>query len=272
MFKVRVIPCLDIKDGRVVKGVKFIDLVDAGDPVGAARAYDAAGADELCFLDIRASHEDRSTLLSLVRRTAEACFMPLTVGGGVRTVDDVVALLASGADKVLINTAAHTDRSLITRAAEKVGAQAIVVNIDGTRVSPPGAPPRWEVFSHVDHRALAIEAIAYAEEVARLGAGEILVTSKDRDGTRVGYDVELTRRIADAVGVPVIASGGAGTLAHLVAGVREGHASAVLAASMFHFGTFTIGQAKRHLAGAGIPVRMDGVAADGGPATPRDDR
>jgi cyclase len=254
MLKVRVIPCLDIKDGRVVKGVKFIDLVDAGDPVGAARAYDAAGADELCFLDIRASHEDRSTLLSLVRRTAEACFMPLTVGGGVRTVDDVVALLASGADKVLINTAAHADRSLITRAAEKVGAQAIVVNIDGTRVAEPNARPRWEVFSHVGHRPLGIDAVAYA---------------KDNDGTRAGYDVELTRAIADAVGVPVIASGGAGTLEHLVAGVKEGHASAVLAASIFHFGTFTIGEVKRHMAAAGIPMRLDGLAGDGPDAVER---
>jgi imidazole glycerol-phosphate synthase subunit HisF len=264
MLKIRIIPCLDVKDGRVVKGVRFVDLVDAGDPVAAAKAYDAAGADELCFLDIRASHEDRGTLRNLVRRTAEACFMPLTVGGGVRTVDDVVDLLASGADKVLINTAAHADRSLIGRAAEKVGAQAIVVNIDGTRVSPPGAPPRWEVFSHVGHRALPIDAIAYAAEVVRLGAGEILVTSKDRDGTRAGYDVELTRRIADAVAVPVIASGGAGTLAHLVDGVREGHASAVLAASMFHFGLFSIGEAKCHMAAAGIPVRLDGLAAHGG--------
>jgi imidazole glycerol-phosphate synthase subunit HisF len=269
MLKVRVIPCLDIKDGRVVKGVKFVDLVDAGDPVEAARAYDAAGADELCFLDIRASHEDRSTLLSLVRRTAEACFMPLTVGGGVRAVDDVVALLASGADKVLINTAAHADRSLITRAAEKVGAQAIVVNIDGTRVSEPNAPPRWEVFSHVGHRPLGIDAVAYAKEVVARGAGEILVTSKDNDGTRAGYDVELTRAIADAVGVPVIASGGAGTLEHLVAGVEEGHASAVLAASIFHFGILTIGEVKRHMAAAGISVRLDGLAGDGPDAVER---
>lgn len=257
MLKIRIIPCLDVKDGRVVKGVQFVDLVDAGDPVAAAKAYDAAGADELCFLDIRASHEDRSTLLDLVRRTAEACFMPLTVGGGVRSVEDVVSLLASGADKVLINTAAHADRSLITRAAEKVGAQAIVVNIDGTRIAAPNAAPRWEVFSHVGHRSLGIDAVAYAKEAARAGAGEILVTSKDRDGTRAGYDVALTRAIADAVGVPVIASGGAGTLEHLVDGVKEGHASAVLAASMFHFGTFTIGEAKRHMAAAGIPVRRD---------------
>jgi imidazole glycerol-phosphate synthase subunit HisF len=260
MLKVRIIPCLDVKAGRVVKGVQFVDLIDAGDPVEAAKAYDAAGADELCFLDIRASHEDRSTLLDLVRRTAEACFMPLTVGGGVRTVEDVVTLLASGADKVLINTAAHADRSLITRAAEKVGAQAIVVNIDATRVDSPNAAPCWQVFSHVGHRALAIDALAYAEEVALLGAGEILVTSKDRDGTRAGYDVELIRAIADRVGVPVVASGGAGTLEHLVDGVRSGHASAVLAASMFHFGTVTIGAVKRHMAKAGIPVRLDGVA------------
>jgi cyclase len=257
MLKIRIIPCLDVKDGRVVKGVQFVDLVDAGDPVAAAKAYDAAGADELCFLDIRASHEDRSTLRELVRRTAEACFMPLTVGGGVRSVEDVVTLLASGADKVLINTAAHLDRRLITRAAEKVGAQAIVVNIDGTRIDEPGKDPRWEVFSHVGHRSLGIDAVAYAREAVQAGAGELLVTSKDRDGTRAGYDVALTRAIADAVAVPVIASGGAGTLEHLVDGVAQGHASAVLAASMFHFGTFTIAEAKRHMAAAGIPVRRD---------------
>jgi cyclase len=260
MLKIRIIPCLDVKDGRVVKGVKFVDLIDAGDPVAAAKAYDAAGADELCFLDIRASHEHRGTLLDIVRRTAEACFMPLTVGGGVRSVEDVVTLLASGADKVLINTAAHSDRRLITRAAEKVGSQAVVVNIDGTRVTLPNAPPRWEVFSHVGHRAIGIDAIAYAQEVVSLGAGEILVTSKDHDGTRAGYDVGLTCAIADAVSVPVIASGGAGSLDHFVDGVKEGHASAVLAASIFHFGTFTIGQAKRHMAAAGIPVRLDGLA------------
>src|SRR5713101_6609990 len=208
MFKVRVIPCLDVKDGRVVKGVKFVDLIDAGDPVEAAKAYDAAGADELCFLDIRASHENRGTLLDIVRRTAEACFMPLTVGGGVRTVEDVVILLASGADKVLINTAAHTDRGLVSRAAEKVGSQAVVVNIDATRVSSPDEPTRWEVFSHVGHRAIGIDAVAYAREVVSLGAGELLVTSKDQDGTRAGYDIALTRAVADAVPVPVIASGG----------------------------------------------------------------
>ena len=261
MLKIRIIPCLDVKDGRVVKGVQFVDLIDAGDPVEAAKAYDAAGADELCFLDIRASHENRGTLLDIVRRTAEACFMPLTVGGGVRTVEDVVILLASGADKVLINTAAHTDRSLVTRAAEKVGAQAIVVNIDGTRVSAPGEPLRWEVFSHVGHRAIGLDAVAYAREVVSLGAGEILVTSKDRDGTKAGFDLGLTRAIADAVSVPVIASGGAGTLDHLVDGVKQGHASAVLAASVFHFGTFSIGEAKRHLAAAGIPIRLDTLAA-----------
>jgi len=260
LLKIRIIPCLDVKDGRVVKGVKFVDLIDAGDPVAAARAYDAAGADELCFLDIRASHENRATLLDIVRRTAEACFMPLTVGGGVRSVEDVVTLLASGADKVLINTAAHADPDLITRAAQKVGAQAIVVNIDGTRTSPTGAPPHWEVFSHVGHRALGVDAIAYAREAVARGAGELLVTSKDNDGTRAGYDLELTRAIADVVSVPVIASGGAGSLEHLVAGVREGHASAVLAASILHFGTVTISEAKRHMAAAGIPVRLDGLA------------
>jgi imidazole glycerol-phosphate synthase subunit HisF len=257
MFKVRVIPCLDVKDGRVVKGVKFVDLRDAGDPVEAAIAYDAAGADELCFLDIRASHENRGTLLDIVRRTAEACFMPLTVGGGVRAVDDVVILLASGADKVLINTAAHTDRGLVRRAAEKVGSQAVVVNIDGTRVSAPGEPTRWEVFSHVGHRALGIDVVAYAQEVASLGAGELLVTSKDQDGTRAGYDISLTRTIADAVTIPVIASGGAGTLEHLVEGIRDGHATAVLAASIFHFGEHTVRAAKEHMARAGLPMRLD---------------
>jgi cyclase len=260
MLKIRVIPCLDVKDGRVVKGVKFVDLIDAGDPVEAAKAYDAAGADELCFLDIRASHENRGTLLDVVRRTAEACFMPLTVGGGVRTVEDVRILLASGADKVLINTAAHTDRGLVTRAAEAVGAQAVVVNIDGTRVSAANEPPRWEVFSHVGHRTIGIDALAYAQEVVAIGAGELLVTSQDQDGTRAGYDLELTRAIADAVSVPVIASGGAGTLDHLVDGVKIGHASAVLAASVFHYGTFTIGQAKRHMAAAGIAMRLDASA------------
>jgi cyclase len=261
VLKVRIIPCLDVKDGRVVKGVKFVDLQDAGDPVEAAKAYDAAGADELCFLDIRASHENRSTLLDIVRRTAEACFMPLTVGGGVRSVDDVRTLLAHGADKVLINTAAHSNRRLIADAAEAVGSQAVVVNIDGSRVSAPGEHPRWEVFSHVGHRTIGVDAVEYAKEVVSRGAGELLVTSQDRDGTRAGFDLELTRAVADAVRVPVIASGGAGTLDHLVDGVNIGHASAVLAASIFHYGIFTIGQAKQRMAAAGIPVRLDGAPA-----------
>lgn len=252
MFKVRVIPCLDVKDGRVVKGVKFVDLRDAGDPVEAAIAYDAAGADELCFLDIRASHEDRGTMLDVVRRTAEACFMPLTVGGGVRAVEDVITLLASGADKVLINTAIHTDRGLVTRAAERVGSQAVVINIDAKR-----AGSRWEVFSHVGHRTIGIDVLEYAQEVVALGAGEILLTSQDQDGTREGYDVELTRAVADSVTVPVIASGGAGNLDHMVAGIRDGHATAVLASSIFHFGEFTIREAKDHMVRAGLPMRLD---------------
>lgn len=256
MLKTRIIPCLDVKDGRVVKGVNFAALRDAGDPVEAAMAYDKAGADELCFLDIQASHENRSTLLDVVRRTAEVCFMPLTVGGGVRTVEDVRSLMLAGADKVLINTAAHSDRNFITRAAEKVGSQAIVVNIDGTRVSQSNEPPRWEVFAHVGHRSIGIAAVAYAQEVVAHGAGEILVTSKDRDGTRAGYDVALTRAIADVVSVPVIASGGVGKLEHFTQGVTEGHASALLAASVFHFGTFTIAQVKETLKSAGIPVRL----------------
>jgi cyclase len=253
MLRARIIPCLDVKDGRVVKGVRFIDLVDAGDPVEAAMAYDEAGADELCFLDIRASHENRGTLLDIVRRTADVCFMPLTVGGGVRTVEDVVTLLASGADKVLINTAAHADRDLVRRCAEKVGSQAVVINIDGAQVSEN--PARWEVFSHVGHRAIGIDAVAYAREVVALGAGELLVTSKDRDGTGAGYDVALTRAIADAVAVPVIASGGAGVPGHLAEAIRDGHASAVLAASIFHFGRYSIAEAKAALKAAGVPVR-----------------
>jgi cyclase len=253
MLRARIIPCLDVKDGRVVKGVRFIDLVDAGDPVEAAMAYDEAGADELCFLDIRASHENRGTLLDIVRRTADVCFMPLTVGGGVRTVEDVVTLLASGADKVLINTAAHADRDLVRRCAEKVGSQAVVINIDGAQVSEN--PARWEVFSHVGHRAIGIDAVAYAREVVALGAGELLVTSKDRDGTGAGYDVALTRAIADAVAVPVIASGGAGAPGHLAEAIRDGHASAVLAASIFHFGRYSIAEAKAALKAAGVPVR-----------------
>jgi cyclase len=257
MLKVRLIPCLDVKDGRVVKGVNFVNLRDAGDPVEAAKAYDAAGADELCFLDITASHEERAILLDVVMRTAEACFMPLTVGGGVRTVDDVRTLLASGADKVSINTAAVQRRAFVKEAAEKFGEQCIVVAIDAKRVSPAGAVQRWEVFTHGGRNPTGLDAVAYAEEVTALGAGEILLTSMDRDGTKSGYDIALTRAIADAVPIPVIASGGAGTLDHLVEGIRDGHATAVLAASIFHFGEFSIGQAKRHMAEAGLPVRLD---------------
>src|ERR1041385_4505366 len=245
MLKVRIIPCLDVKDGRVVKGVRFVDLVDAGDPVEAAAAYDAAGADELCFLDITASHENRETIFDIVERTAERCFMPLTVGGGVRTTDDIRRLLHAGADKVSVNTAAVDRRQFVAEGADKFGAQCIVVAIDAKRVSQRGAPARWELFTHGGRKPTGLEAIAYAREVVALGAGEILLTSMDRDGTKAGFDLELTRAIADAVTVPVIASGGVGTLEHLVEGVRSGHASAVLAASIFHFGTFTIGQAKQ---------------------------
>jgi len=257
MFKVRVIPCLDVKDGRVVKGVNFVNLRDAGDPVEAAIAYDAAGADELCFLDITASHEKRGTILDVVRRTAERCFMPLTVGGGVRSTEEVHVLLNAGADKVSINTAAVKDRSLVRAASEKFGAQCIVVAIDAKRVSANGGGPRFEIFTHGGRQPTGIEAVAYAQEVVSLGAGEILLTSMDRDGTRTGFDLELTRAIADAVPVPVIASGGVGTLAHLVEGVREGHASAVLAASIFHYGEHSIGEAKRFMAASGLPVRLD---------------
>jgi cyclase len=257
MFKVRIIPCLDVKDGRVVKGVNFVDLRDAGDPVEAAIAYDQAGADELTFLDITASHENRGIMLDVVRRTAEACFMPLTVGGGVRTVDDIRALLTSGADKVSINTAAVSRRQFVAEAAEKFGDQCIVVAIDAKKVSPPGAADRWEIFTHGGRKPTGIDAIAYACEVVELGAGEILLTSMDRDGTRNGYDIALTRAIADAVTVPVIASGGVGNLDHLVDGVRGGHASAVLAASIFHFGEYSVRDAKTYMARAGLPVRMD---------------
>jgi len=257
MLKVRVIPCLDVKEGRVVKGVNFVDLQDAGDPVEAATAYDEAGADELCFLDITASHEKRGTILDIVRRTAERCFMPLTVGGGVRSTGDVRALLEAGADKVSINTAAVTDRQLVRRAAEKFGAQCIVVAIDAKRAGANGKAPRFEIFTHGGRKPTGIEAIAYAEEVVSLGAGEILLTSMDRDGTRAGFDLELTRAIADAVSVPVIASGGVGTLQHLVDGVSDGHASAVLAASIFHYGEHTIGEAKQFMADAGLPMRLD---------------
>jgi len=252
MFKVRVIPCLDVKDGRVVKGVNFVNLRDAGDPVAAAVAYDAAGADELCFLDITASHENRGIILDVVQRTAEACFMPLTVGGGVRSIEDIRRLLAHGADKVSINTAAVADRRFVKEAAEKFGDQCIVVAIDAKRV---GA--HWEIFTHGGRRATGLDAVAYAQEVVALGAGEILLTSMDRDGTRQGFDIGLTRAVADGVRVPVIASGGVGTLDHLVEGIRDGHATAVLAASIFHFGEHSIAEAKAHMAGAGLPMRLD---------------
>ena len=259
MLKARIIPCLDVKDGRVVKGVNFVDLVDAGDPVEAAAAYDAAGADELCFLDITASHENRDTIFHIVERTAERCFMPLTVGGGVRTVEDIHKLLEAGADKVSINTAAVNRREFVREGSEKFGAQCIVVAIDAKKVSGAGEKDRWEIFTHGGRKPTGLDAIDYAREVVALGAGEILLTSMDRDGTKSGFDIALTRSIADAVSVPVIASGGVGTLDHLVEGVKQGHASAVLAASIFHFGTYSIGAAKRHMAAAGIPMRMDGI-------------
>jgi cyclase len=252
VLKRRLIPCLDVKDGRVVKGVKFVDLRDAGDPVEAAQAYDAAGADELCFLDITASHEDRGILLDVVRRTAEACFMPLTVGGGVRTVEDIRNLLLAGADKVSIMTAAVHNRAFVAEAAQKFGSQCIVVAIDAKQV----APGRWEIFTHGGRRPTGIEAVAYAREVVALGAGEILLTSMDRDGTKAGFDLALTRAVADAVSVPLIASGGVGALEHLVEGVRDGHASAALAASIFHFGEFGIDEAKRYMAAKGVPMRL----------------
>ena len=257
MFKVRVIPCLDVKDGRVVKGVRFVNLRDAGDPVEAAIAYDAAGADELTFLDITASHENRDIILDVVRRTAEACFMPLTVGGGVRTLEDIRRLLASGADKVSINTAAVARRALVREAAEKFGDQCIVVAIDAKKVSRPGERDRWEIFTHGGRNATGLDAVDYAREVVALGAGEILLTSMDRDGTGQGFDIALTRAVADAVTVPVIASGGVGTLEHLVEGIRDGHATAVLAASIFHFGQFSVREAKAHMAAKGLPMRLD---------------
>jgi imidazole glycerol-phosphate synthase subunit HisF len=259
-LKCRVIPCLDVRDGRVVKGVNFEGLVDAGDPVEAAGAYDAAGADELCFLDIAASAENRDTILDVVARTAERCFMPLTVGGGVRAVADFRRLLVAGADKVSVNTAAVRRPELVAEAADKFGNQCVVVAIDAKRVSRETEPGRWEIFTHGGREATGLDAVEFARRVVALGAGEILLTSMDRDGTKRGFDLALTRAVADAVPVPVIASGGVGTLDHLVEGVRDGGAGAVLAASIFHFGTHTVAEAKRHMAAAGLAVRQDGLA------------
>ena len=252
MLKARLIPCLDVKDGRVVKGVNFVNLRDAGDPVESAKAYDQAGADELCFLDITATHENRGIILDVVQRTAEACFMPLTVGGGVRTLEDIRQLLLAGADKVSINSAAVANRGFVRQAAEKFGSQCVVVAIDAKQT----APGKWEIFTHGGRKPTGIDAIDYASEVVSLGAGELLLTSMDRDGTGRGFDIALTRAVAHAVSVPVIASGGAGNLDHLVEGIRDGHAAAVLAASIFHFGTYSIAEAKRHLSANGIPMRL----------------
>jgi cyclase len=254
MLKTRIIPCLDVKDGRVVKGVNFVDLIDAGDPVEQAKVYDAAGADELCFLDITASHENRGTILEVARHTAEQCFMPLTIGGGVRTLEDIRALLLAGADKVSINTATVKDPDFVRRAAEKFGSQCIVVAIDAK--SGGATPSGFEIFTHGGRYPTGIDAVEFAKLVESKGAGEILLTSMDRDGTREGFNLPLTRAIADAVHIPVIASGGVGNLDHLVEGVTEGHASAVLAASIFHFGEHTIREAKEHMAKHGIPVRL----------------
>ncbi len=256
MLKTRIIPCLDVKDGRVVKGVNFVDLKDAGDPVESARAYDAAGADELCFLDITASHENRGILIDVVRRTAECCFMPVTVGGGVKRLEDIRELLLAGADKVAMNTAAVVNPQFVHEASQKFGSQCIVVAVDAKRVSAVGEPLKWEIFTHGGRTATGLDAIEFAEKVTALGAGELLLTSMDRDGTKIGFDLELTRRISDAVAIPVIASGGVGNLDHLVEGITTGHASAVLAASIFHFGEYSIAQAKSHMAEAGIPMRL----------------
>ncbi len=260
-LKTRIIPCLDVKDGRVVKGVQFVDLRDAGDPVEAAIAYDAAGADELCFLDITASAENRDTIFDVVARTAEQCFMPVTVGGGVRTIEDIRKLLLSGADKVSINTAAVNDPDFVARAADKYGDQCIVVSVDARRRQSQGVGAanrsEWEIFTHGGRNPTGLDAIEFAARMVSRGAGELLVTSMDRDGTKQGFDLELTRAIADAVSVPVIASGGVGGLDDLVAGVKQGHANAVLAASIFHFGTFTVAEAKAYMQGHGIPMRMD---------------
>lgn len=257
MLKARIIPCLDVKDGRVVKGVNFVDLIDAGDPVEQARAYDAAGADELTFLDITASSDNRDTIYDVVRRTAEQVFMPLTVGGGVRVVEDIRKLLLAGADKVSINTAAVHRPEFVREAAQKFGSQCIVVAIDAKAVEPgPNGEPRWEIFTHGGRNRTGLDAVEWARRMAEYGAGEILLTSMDRDGTKQGFNLPLTRAVSDAVSIPVIASGGVGNLDHLVEGVREGHASAVLAASIFHFGTYSIRQAKEHMAAAGIPVRL----------------
>ena len=260
-LKTRIIPCLDVKDGRVVKGVQFVDLIDAGDPVEAAMAYDAAGADELCFLDITASSENRDTIFDVVARTAEQCFMPVTVGGGIRTIEDIRKLLLSGADKVSINTAAVNDPDFVARAADKYGDQCIVVSVDARRrqTAAPGGANRseWEIFTHGGRNPTGLDAVEFAVRMVARGAGELLVTSMDRDGTKKGFDLELTKAISDAVHVPVIASGGVGSLDDLVDGVRIGRANAVLAASIFHFGTYTIAEAKAHLAEHGIPIRMD---------------
>ncbi len=256
-LKTRIIPCLDVKNGRVVKGVNFVDLIDAGDPVAIAKAYDAAGADELCFLDIGASIENRDTIYDVVARTADECFMPVTVGGGVRQVSDIRKLLLAGADKVSINTAAVTNPDFVAEAADKFGNQCIVVAIDAKKVSKPGEQNRFEIFTHGGRNATGIDAVDFARKVVALGAGEILLTSMDRDGTKIGYDLPLTRAIADAVPVPVIASGGVGTLDHLIDGAKIGHATGLLAASIFHFGTYTVAEAKAALSAAGVPVRLD---------------